>query len=53
MLTESHDPFQLRRPELDHDRVSITVNDLSIMSVTILDREFCFNFLQRIILDGR
>jgi hypothetical protein len=48
MLTQSHDPFQLRRPELDHDGVRVTINDFSIMRVAILNREFCFDLLQKV-----
>jgi len=53
MLTESHNSFQVRRPKLNHDRVGVTVYDFGIMSVAVLDSEFCFNLLQRVNNFGR
>jgi hypothetical protein len=45
LLTECHDFPKVGRPKFDHDGVGITVNNLGIMTMAVINTVFRFHFL--------
>jgi len=44
-LTQLHCRFEISTSELDHDRISVTVNDFSVVLEPLGHREFCLDSL--------